>query len=96
VFHFSGHQLATGEMTAAIRGVTGNPHLPVWPFPWPLIVILQPFVRLFREMAEMRYLWSESISLNGGKLNAFLGEDMPATPLDTAVRETLIGLGCLK
>lgn len=96
VFHFSGHQLATGEMTAAIRGVTGNPHLPVWPFPWPLIVILQPFVRLFREMAEMRYLWSESISLNGGKLNAFLGDDMPATPLDTAVRETLVGLGCLK
>ena len=35
---------------------------------------LQPFVRLFREMAEMRYLWSETIALDGGKLKAFLGE----------------------
>jgi nucleoside-diphosphate-sugar epimerase len=96
MFHFAGHQLAAGEMAAAIRKATGNPKLRAWPFPWPLVVALQHFVPLFREMAEMRYLWSETISLDGARLKAFLGDSLPATPLDIAVRDTLIGLGCLK
>jgi nucleoside-diphosphate-sugar epimerase len=96
VFHFAGHQLAAGEMAAAIRRAVGERCLRAWPFPWLLIVALQPFVRLFREMAEMRYLWAESIVLDGGKLRAFLGSALPATPLDPAVRDTLVGLGCLE
>jgi nucleoside-diphosphate-sugar epimerase len=95
VFHFPGHQLAHGEMGAAIRRVARNPHLRIWPFPWPLIAALQSFVRLFREMAEMRHLWCHSISLDGAKLKSFLGDAMPATPLDVAVRETLAGMGSL-
>ncbi|HEY0146811.1 MAG TPA: hypothetical protein VGB93_11840, partial [Methylovirgula sp.] len=94
-FHFAGHQLARGEMAAAIRRATDNPRLRVWPFPWFLVVGLQPFVRLFREMAEMRYVWRESISIDGAKLRAFLGNALPTAPLDKAVCETLIGLGCL-
>lgn len=94
-FHFAGHQLARGEMAAAIRRATGNPRLRVWPFPWFLVVGLQPFVPLFREMSEMRYLWREPISMDKSKLRAFLGNALPAMPLDKAVRETLIGLGCL-
>jgi nucleoside-diphosphate-sugar epimerase len=94
-FHFAGHQLAPGEMAAAIRAAVGNPHLRAWPFPWPLVTFLQPFVRLFREMAEMRYLWREPISLDGAKLKAFLGDALPATPLDRDVRDSLVGLGCL-
>ena len=95
VFHFAGHQLAAGAMASAIVKAAGDPRLRVWPFPWPLVVALQPFSRLFREMAEMRYLWREPVSLDGSKLEALLGNAVPATPLDTAVRETLIGLGCL-
>jgi nucleoside-diphosphate-sugar epimerase len=94
-FNFSGYQLEAREMPAAIARVAGKPSLPVWPLPWFAIVALQPFVRLFREMAEMRYLWSNSIALDGSKLKAFLGNDLPSTPLDTAVRDTLAGLGCL-
>jgi nucleoside-diphosphate-sugar epimerase len=94
-FNFAGHQLASGEMAAAIARAAGNQALRVWPFPWFAIVAFLPFVRLFREMAEMRYLWSESISLDGNKLGAFLGDDPPSTPLDTAVRDTLAGLGCI-
>jgi nucleoside-diphosphate-sugar epimerase len=94
-FHFAGHQLARGEMAVAIHRATGNPRLRVWPFPWFLVVGLQPFVRLFREMAEMRYLWHQPISMDGSKLQAFLDDALPATPLDDAVRATLIGLGCL-
>jgi nucleoside-diphosphate-sugar epimerase len=96
VFHFAGHQLASGEMATAIARAVGNRHVRIWPFPWFAIVALQPFVRLFREMAEMRYLWRTSISLDGSKLQAFLGSDLPTTPLDRAVRDTLTGLGCLE
>jgi hypothetical protein len=53
-------------------------------------------VRLFREMAEMRHLWRQPIALDGGKLRAFLGTAIPATPIDAAVRETLVGMGSLK
>jgi len=95
-FNFAGYQLASGEMPAAIANAAGKPNLRAWPLPWFAIVALQPVVRLFREMAEMRYLWSTSISLDGGKLEAFLGDALPKTPLDVAVRETLVGLGCLK
>jgi len=95
VFNFAGHQLASGEMAAAIARATGKTNLRVWPLPWFAIVALQPFVGLFREMAEMRYLWSTSISLDGSKLEAWLGTDLPRTSLDTAVRDTLAGLRCL-
>jgi nucleoside-diphosphate-sugar epimerase len=95
MFHFQGYQLAAGEMAAAIRKAAGKPNLRAWPFPWPLVVALQPVVRLFHEMAEMRYLWSKSISLDGRKLRNFLGDALPETPLGTAVRDTLVGLGCL-
>jgi nucleoside-diphosphate-sugar epimerase len=96
VFNFAGHQLASGEMAASIAKAVGKPDIRVWRFPWFAVVALQPVVRLFREMAEMRYLWRESISLDGSKLLNLLGDELPHTPLDTAVRDTLTGLGCLQ
>jgi nucleoside-diphosphate-sugar epimerase len=95
-FHFAGHQLAKGEMAAAIRRAVGNPNLHVWPFPWFIVFGLSPFVTLFRETKEMRYLWREPIVMDGSRLKAFLGDALPATPLDDAVRTTLVGLGCLQ
>ena len=81
-------------MAQAIRRATGDPNIPVWPFPYPLVWALSPVVEMFREMLEMRYLWRRPIGLDDAKLRAFLGE-VPATDLDTAVRETLADLGCL-
>jgi hypothetical protein len=52
-------------------------------------------VKLLREMSEMRYLWRETLVLDDAKLKAFLGASLPATPLDAAVRDSLVGLGCL-
>jgi nucleoside-diphosphate-sugar epimerase len=95
-FNFAGYQLASGEIPAAIAKAAGKPDMRPWPLPWFAIVALQPVVRLFREMAEMRYLWSASISLDGSKLKAFLGDAVPSTPLDVAIRDTLVGLGCLR
>uniref|UniRef100_B0T882 NAD-dependent epimerase/dehydratase n=1 Tax=Caulobacter sp. (strain K31) TaxID=366602 RepID=B0T882_CAUSK len=94
VFHFGGHLLAWGEMAASVRRVTGQPKLPVMGFPWWLVMALSPVVRIFGEMAEMRYLWREPLVLDDRKLRAFLG-DVPHTPLDRAVEASLRALGCL-
>ncbi len=95
VFHFRGHWLERGiEIAEAIRRMTGNPRLPIRSFPWPAVYLASPFVTLFREMLERRYLWREPIRLDNAKLDSFLGEE-PHTPLDRAIRATLMGLGCL-
>ena len=46
---------------------------------------------LFRELLEMRYLWQKPIGLDETKLRSFLGE-VPATSLETAVREAMADL----
>jgi nucleoside-diphosphate-sugar epimerase len=94
-FHMDGHWDADGtQMTGAIRTVVGNPSLPVRAFPWWLVIVASPFVPLFREMSEMRYLWRSPIRLDNSKLVACLGAE-PHTPFDRAVRTSLEGLGCL-
>ena len=94
-FHFRGHWDANGsEMVEAIRRVIGNPSAPVRRFPWLVVTLASPFVTLFREMMEMRYLWKEPLQLSNERLVQVLGAE-PHTPLDVAVRATLEGLGCL-
>ena len=97
-FHLRGHWDADGmQMAEAIRRVvqarTGVLP-PVRRFPWSLLMLASPFVTLFREMREMRYLWREPIRMDNAKLVAMLGAE-PHTPLDAAVRNSLIGLRCL-
>ena len=73
---------------------TGRPHLKVRAFPWWLLGLASPFVPLFRELKEMRYLWKTPVHMKNARLLAVLGTE-PPTPLDEAVRTTLVGLGCL-
>jgi nucleoside-diphosphate-sugar epimerase len=94
-FHMAGHWDPDGtRMIEAIRTALGQPDLPVRRFPWPLLRLAAPFVPLFRELAEMRYLWREPIRMDNRRLVEAIGPE-PHTPLDRAVRETLAGLGCL-
>lgn len=94
-FHFAGHWDADGtQMAEAICRVAGKPDLPVRRFPWALVWLASPFVTLFREMSELRYLWRTPIRLDNAKLVAALGEE-PHTPLDIALSRTLRGIGCL-
>jgi len=94
VFHFAGHSFERGvELAEATRKAAGVPHAPIRRFPWFAIYLLAPFIETFREMLEMRYLWSRSLLLDNRKLVAFLGRE-PHTPLDDALRSTLAGLGC--
>jgi len=95
VFHFGGHWLEPGiEMAQAIKRVVGDGSIAIRRFPWILVYAASPFVTVFREMLELRYLWQTPVRLDNSKLMAFLGAE-PHTPLDQAVRASLIGLGCL-
>jgi nucleoside-diphosphate-sugar epimerase len=94
VFHMDGHWDPDGaRMIDAIRTAVGNPDIKVRSLPWWLIRLLSPFVPLFRELTEMRYLWNVAVRMENQQLLAVLGSE-PHTPLNTAVRSTLAGLGC--
>ncbi len=94
-FHFAGHWCNPGiEMAHAIRRAAGDPHIPIRRFPWLATSLASPFVTVLREMQELRYLWQQPVQLDNAKLVSLLGAE-PHTPLDVALRATLVGLGCL-
>jgi len=95
VFHFGGQWFDAGIGIAhTIQRVVGEPKPRIRRFPWALAYVLTPFVAVFREMLELRYLWQRPVRLENAKLVAFLGVE-PHTPIDAAVRATLVGMGCL-
>ena len=91
-FNFGGHSLARGvEMAEVICDAAGIARTRIGSFPWWAIGALSPFVEMFREMREMRYLWQRDVRLDYRKLVAVLGAE-PHTPLADAVRESLRAL----
>ena len=95
-FHFAGHWFEDGrELAERVRIVAGVQQTPIKPFPWLLLHILRPFVPLFREMAEMQYLWKVPVRLDNSKLVGLLGAETH-TPVDEALRATLVGMRCLE
>ncbi|WFU49099.1 NAD-dependent epimerase/dehydratase family protein [Sinorhizobium terangae] len=82
------------KMIAAIRRAVGNPDLKVKSFPWWFVSLASPFVPLFKELKEMRYLWREPLEMRNDRLIATLGDE-PQTATDDAVTATLASLGCL-
>jgi len=93
-FHFKGHWLRNGDMVNAICDVVEISRRRVLPFPWWGVRLTAPFMELSNEMLEMRYLWADPIELDNRKLRAHIGDE-PHTPLVEAIRNTLIGVGCL-
>jgi len=95
VYHMNGHWDADGtQMPAAIARAAGKPGLRAGAFPWWLVTVAAPFVTVFRELREMRYLWRYPVRMSNARLLSMLGSE-PHTPLDVAVRRTLEGQGCL-
>ncbi|MGE3306607.1 MAG: NAD(P)H-binding protein [Rhizobiaceae bacterium] len=95
VFHMEGHWDSDGtRMVEAIRRAAGNAAIKVGRFPWWALVLASPFVTLFREMREMRYLWTLPLRMRNDRLVKFLGSE-PNTGWEQAVRTTLAGLGSL-
>lgn len=62
---------------------------------WPLLRALGWAVPLWRELAEMAYLWQRPHALDGGALQQALGPALPQTSLDEALRRNLAALDLL-
>ena len=85
VFHFRGHWLARGaDMADAVCRAAGISTRKTYAFPWWFVRLAAPFVEVYRETLEMRYLWNTPVELDNTKLRGFLGAE-PQTPLDEAV-----------
>ncbi|HUB88918.1 MAG TPA: NAD-dependent epimerase/dehydratase family protein [Dyella sp.] len=95
VFNFGGYWLDGHALADAVRRAAGNPQMALRRFPWWLVAAMAPFIETLREMRKMRYLWKEPVRLDDSKLVAFLDGE-PYTPIDEALRTTLLGLGCVK
>ncbi|MEJ8311596.1 NAD-dependent epimerase/dehydratase family protein [Agrobacterium larrymoorei] len=95
VFHMEGFWDANGRhLPAAIERVVGL-HVKMKRVPWWLFRLCSPFVPLFKELQEMRYLWQRELRMSNEKLLEFLGDE-PRTPIDEAVFVTLKDLDCLE
>ena len=94
VYHMEGVWDADGRMLIDAVGRVAGRKPRVWSFPWWAMPLLAPFVPLFRELREMRYIWTKPLRMDNSRLVATLGSE-PRTPLDTAVRRTLESMGCL-
>jgi nucleoside-diphosphate-sugar epimerase len=89
VVHFRGHWFERGvglaELVCRVRKTSFER---IKPFPWWLIKLASPFVGVFHEMLEMRYLWQVPLQLDNEKLRALIGAE-PHTPIETALAATL-------
>ncbi|MDL2405130.1 SDR family NAD(P)-dependent oxidoreductase [Rhizobium calliandrae] len=94
VYHMRGHWDGDGrQMVAAIERVVGH-KVKQRAFPWWVLPLAAPFVTVMRELREMRYLWKVPLQMRNDKLVAILGEE-PHTPIDEAVKASLVAIGCL-
>lgn len=94
VYHMEGVWDADGQAIIGAIGRAVGREPKVRSFPWWAMPLLAPFVTLFRELKEMRYLWFQPLRMDNAKLVATLGAE-PRTPLDAAVKRTLESMGCL-
>lgn len=93
-YHMNGFWDGDGrQMAEAVRRVTGG-RARIGRFPWIIVPLLAPFMTVMRELKEMRYLWKVSLRMKNDKLVAELGTE-PHTPIDEAVRASLIAQGSL-
>jgi len=94
-FHMAGYFDADGlGMAQAIWCAAANGKTRIKSSPWWMVWLLSPFVPVFRELQEMRYLWNEPLRLDNHALIDLLGSE-PNTPLEEAVLTTLKSLGCV-
>lgn len=81
------------RMVDAIRKACGR-KVPVYGFPWWAMRLLAPFGGFPREAAEIAPVWRHPMRFDNTRLVELIGPE-PRTPLDEAMRATLIEMGCL-
>ncbi len=96
--HFAGHTLTGAQLLAHIEqaaaaiGVAPSRGWRHGRLPWALIRAGGLVMPMWRELAEMRYLWSRPHALEDTRLRALVGE-LPATPLAQSLASSLRALG---
>ena len=98
VCHFPGHAPTGAQLIDAIgawarsRGyLAADRTLQIGGLPWGMLRLGGMLVPMWRELAEMRYLWDVPHRLDGAKLRGLIGE-LPHTPLQVAVDAALEAL----
>jgi nucleoside-diphosphate-sugar epimerase len=89
---FTGHDLLAG-IEAAASALSLSPRQP-WrhgALPWGVIRALSPIVPMWREIAEIAYLWHEPHTLDGAALQTLIGP-LPNTPAPEALQQALRSL----
>jgi len=99
VFHFEGHSLTGHDLVAGLtaagraRDLLRPDQVPtIAGLPWTLLRVGGLLVPMWRELAEMRHLWTEPHRLDGSRLARAIGH-LPTTPLAIALDEALGALG---
>lgn len=92
-FHFPGHNVTGTELKAAIEKAVGH-ELKTVGLPWPILKLAGMAVPMWREIAEMRYLWHDAHSMMSSELAERIGS-VPHTSFQTAVRNALVDLDLL-
>ena len=97
--HFHGHQLSGRDWALQLTDIARHRGwlaparaLKIATLPWPMIRLGGLVVPMWRELAEMRYLWQTPHALAGDKLAALIGAE-PHTPFSDAVRAALLAPG---
>jgi nucleoside-diphosphate-sugar epimerase len=96
--HFEGHTLTGHDLLDAVErnaralGIGPKGRWQRSGMPWPLIRAGGLFVPMWREVAEMAYLWRVPHRLDGSAMQRTLGR-LPATDIDTALARSLQSLG---
>jgi len=92
---FEGFYDADGKgMLAALQRAAGRT-VPVRPFAWWALHLLSPFGGFPREASEIAPYWRHPLRLDNTRLVDLLGAE-PRTPLDLAVKESLVALDALR
>jgi nucleoside-diphosphate-sugar epimerase len=81
-------------MIEAIERQVGR-KLPVHRFPWWAMSLVAPFGGFPREAAEIADVWRHPMRMDNTRLVELLGAE-PRTPLDTAMHESLVAMGCME
>ena len=95
---FAGHALTGTELLAGIERAAASLGLaPTSGFkrggmPWAVLKLGGLVREMRREIAEMSYLWQVPHALDGSALARAVSA-LPATPIDVAMRDTLLALG---
>lgn len=91
---YPGHALTGAEFQQLVEQAHGKP-LKTLGMPWKLIKLGGVLVPMWREIAEVAYLWERPHRLDRTRLQEVIGE-WPQTAPEVAVREALRDLGKLR